>query len=517
MHRRDFLRGAGAAALTGSLLGPSALAKSVRRDAPSSATATDLPLPEYETHDATGLAALVKDGTLSATDLLEAAAARLEARNESLNAVVFEWLDRARDRIASTSPEGPFAGVPFLLKNLGTPMADTPLTNGSRLFAGHRAASNGTIVQRLLRAGLVPFGRGNAPELGISATTEPLYHGPTHNPWDRSRTPGGSSGGAAAAVAGGIVPMAFASDGGGSARIPASCCGLVSLKPTRGRTPTSLGAALGQSLVVSRSVRDLAGALDVMSGPVPGGPFRPAAPETPYTEMLDASTEGLRIAFTKASPYAGRPLDPACKRAVDTAATLLDELGHEVVEAAPEYDFDRMAHAMFKVVMATGTATAVQAREEALGRRARDEELEPYTRAMVEYANHLTAQDYARGLRAIDAEARRFAALFADYDLYLTPTLGRKPLPIGKLTGTIENEDKYLDLLYGFMPFTMQYNASGRPAMSLPLHWTDEGLPIGVQLGAGHGQERMLFAVARQLETAKPWFDRRPPLVASSD
>jgi len=521
MRRRAFLRQAALTAIGGSLLPTSAVADPVSRDLPEVARGkgpvANLPLPEYETHDATGLARRVRAGDLSPADLLEAAAARLEARNETLNAVVYEWLGRARDRIKDRSPQGIFPGVPFLLKNLGTPMEGTPLTNGSRLFEGHRARTTGTIVERILQAGLVPFGRGNAPELGITATTEPLYLGPTHNPWDLSRTPGGSSGGAAAAVAGGIVPMAFASDGGGSARIPASCCGLVSMKPTRGRTPTSLGAALGQSLVVARSVRDVAGALDVMAGPVTGGPFRPAAPERLYRERLEPPQEPLTIAFSKESPYGGRALDPACAAAVDSVAELLEELGHEVTEAAPEYDFDRMAHAMFKVVMATGTANAVQAREEALGRRAREEELEPYTWAMIEYARHLTASDYAQGLDVIDGEARRFASIFADYDVYLTPTLGRPPLPLGELTGTIGDENRYLDILYGFMPFTMQYNASGRPAMSLPLHWTDEGLPIGVQLGAGHGREPMLFALARQLEEAKPWFDKRPPIATSSD
>jgi len=516
MDRRAFLKYASTGALAGSIVGPSTFASPDAAARSEPVSVSDLPVPEYEAHDATGLAALVRAGDLSAPELIDAAAARLEARNERLNAVVFDWMERARDRIADNSLRGRFAGVPFLLKNLGTPLEGTPLTNGSRLFSGHRAERTGTVVERILDAGLVPLGRGNAPEFGITATTEPLFHGPTHNPWDLSRIPGGSSGGAAAAVAGGIVPMAFASDGGGSARIPASCCGLVSMKPTRGRTPTSLGAALGQSLVVARSVRDVAGALDVVRGPVPGGPFRPDSPETPFSEMSGTPQRPLRVAFSKESPYGGRSLDPACVQAVDRTATLLEDLGHEVTDARPEYDFDRMAHAMFKVVMATGTANAVQAREEGLGRRARSDELEPYTRAMVEYADHLTAQDYARGLGAIDAEARRFASIFADYDVYLTPTLGRPPLPLGELTDTMEDENAYLDLLYGFMPFTMQYNASGRPAMSLPLHWSNGGVPIGVQLGAGHGQESTLFALARQLEKARPWFDRRPPLARSS-
>jgi len=517
MQRREFLKGAGTAAVGGSLLGPSVLAPPVRAEPSTGQNASNLPIPEYDTHDATGLAALVRAGELTPGELLEAAGARMRARNEALNAVVFEWMDRAHDHSADGAAQGPFAGVPFLLKNLWTPLEGTPITNGSRLFEGHRSQTTGTIVERILDAGLVPFGRGNAPELGISATTEPLYHGPTHNPWDLSRTPGGSSGGAGAAVAGGIVPIAFASDGGGSARIPASCCGLVTMKPTRGRTPTSLGAALGQSLVVARSVRDVAQALDVMGGPVPGGPFRPESPETSYAEMDGPHDDGLRVAIATESPYGGQSLDPACTRAVKRTATLLEGLGHEVTETRPKYNFDRMAHAMFKVVMATGTANLVQERETSLGRRARSDELEPYTRAMVEYANHLTAQDYARGLQAIDDEARRFASIFADYDVYLTPTLGRPPLPLGELIGTIEDEDKYLDRLYGFMPFTMQYNASGRPAMSLPLFWSEDGLPIGLQLGAGHGQEALLFAVARQLEEAEPWFDRRSPMATSSE
>jgi len=526
MDRRRFVKrlaGAGAAALVPGVARASAGVFAPERSAPPlPPEAPDpssgrvggrpaLPFPEYEEHDALGLGELVRRGEVDAAELLEAAVARMEARNPELNAVVFEWIDRARAWAEEAGREGPFSGVPFLLKNLGSGLEDTPLTNGSRLFEGNRSRGTSVLVRRLMEAGVVPFGRGNAPELGISATTEPLAHGATRNPWDLERTPGGSSGGAGAAVAAGIVPMAYASDGGGSARIPAACCGLVSLKATRGRTPVGLGPANGQALVACRSIRDLAAALDVMAGPVPGAPMTAPEPTRPFREEVDREPGRLRIAFRRSSPFGGRRLDPACVRAVEDGARLCESLGHRVEEAEPEYDFDRLAHAMFKVFMGTRTAATVEARERALGRRAREDELEPYTRGMVEVGRSLSAVEYAGGIDAIDAEARRFSAIFEEYDIFLTPTLGRLPLPLGELIGTIGDEDRYLEILYGFMPFTMQYNASGRPAVSLPLHWTGDGIPVGLQLGAGYGRDALLIRLARQLERARPWFDRRPP------
>jgi len=518
MDRRRFVTlagtAAGAAILPGGLRPPPPPTRprsssGPRRPSPGPRPSS-LPLPEYERHDGLGLADLVRRGEVTAHELLDAAAARMEAWNPRLNAVVFEWVERAHGMIEEGVAEGPFGGVPFLLKNLGTALPDTPLTHGSRLFAGHRAESGSEIVRRFRSAGFVPFGRGNAPELGISATTEPLFHGPTRNPWDPERTAGGSSGGAGAAVAAGILPVAFASDGGGSARIPASCCGLASMKPTRGRTPVGLGAALGQSLVVSRSVRDLAASLDAVRGPVVGQPHRPPPPPRPFAREPDRPPGRLRIAFSRTSPYGGRTLDPACVAAVEDVARLCGELGHEVVEAGPEYDFDPLARAMFGVLMATGVASSVDARERELGREARPGELEPYTRDMVERGRRLTARDHARALGTLSGFARRFAAFFREHDVHLTPTLGRLPLPLGTLIGTIEDADEYLAILYGFMPFTMQYNAAGLPAVSLPLHWTREGLPVGLQLGAGHGGDSLLLRLAGQLEEARPWADRRP-------
>lgn len=467
------------------------------------------PFPEYERHDAVGLAALVRAGEVTPGDLLEAAAARLESRNPLLNAVVLDWLDRARTDARQAQARAPLCGVPFLLKNLGSEMADTPLTMGSRLFADHRVGDDSPVVKRLRAAGLVPFGRTNAPEFGISATTEPLAHGPTRNPWDPSRTPGGSSGGSAAAVAAGIVPMAFASDGGGSTRIPASCCGLVGMKPSRGHSPVTLGAALGQELVVSRSVRDTAAALDVVSGSVPGAPFAVRLPEHAYLEQVFEAPRRLKIALSRRSPR-GADVHPACALAVDHAATLCRSLGHETVDAEPEYDFAALAGAMFKVVMATRTAGTVGTREKTLGREAGSDEIEPYTRAMVEHGRALGALDYAAALETIDAFSKRFAAFFADCDALLTATLGQPPLPLGELIGSIIDADDYLEILYGFMPFTMQFNASGLPAISLPLFWTDEGLPIGVQFGGRHGDDATLIRLAGQLEQLSPWFKHRP-------
>lgn len=483
----------------------------------SAGAAQDLPsdpFPEYERHDAIGLAALVRAGQVTPAQLLEAAAVRLEARNPALNAVVVDWLDRARAEVRRGPPTGPFTGVPFLLKNLGAEMADTRVTMGSRLFTDHRTQDDSEVVKRFRAAGLVPFGRGNAPEFGISATTEPLFHGPTHNPWDLARTPGGSSGGSAAAVAAGIVPMAFASDGGGSTRIPASCCGLVGMKPSRGHSPAGLGAALGQELVVSRSVRDTAAALDVVSGAVAGAPFAVRLPELPYLRHAFESPGRLRIAVSRRSPYGG-PVHPACLAAVDHAAALCRSLGHEIVDDEPNYDFASLAQAMFKVVMATRTAGMVGRQEKTLGREAGSDEIEPYTRAMVEFGRTLGALDYATALETIDGFSRRFAGFLTEYDVLLTPTLGGPPLPLGELVGSIADADVYLDILYGFMPFTMQFNASGLPAISLPLHWTGEGLPIGVQFGGRHGEDARLIQLAGQLEQACPWFKRRPRIADS--
>jgi len=522
MDRRDFVKrisGAGCGTLLPGVVfteegvsmlraGPAPPPAARRSRAASGAFA----FPEYDRYDALGLAELVRGGEVTAAELLDAAVSRMEAHNPDLNAIVFHWIERARERAERLSSEGTFTGVPFLLKNLGSGLEGTPLTSGSKLLAGNRSRSTSVLVRRLMEAGVVPFGRGNAPEFGISATSEPLAHGPTRNPWDLSRTAGGSSGGAGSAVGAGIVPIAFASDGGGSARIPASCCGLVSLKATRGRTPVGLGPANGQALVVSRSVRDTAAALDVMAGAVPGAPMTAPEPARPFLEEVGRPVERLRIGFRRDSPFAGRPLDAECVAAVDDVARLCESLGHHVEEARPEYDFDRLAHAMFKVFMGTRTAATVDGLERSLGRKARADELEPYTWGMVEVGRRLSAVDYARGVEAIDAEARRFSAIFEDYDAFLSPTLGRLPLPVGELTGTIADEDRYLEILYGFMPFTMQYNASGRPAISLPLYWTGDGLPVGLQLGAGYGRDDLLIRLAAQLEEARPWFDRRPSM-----
>ena len=484
------------------------------KNAPAKELLSD-PFPEYERYDAIGLAALVRSGNATASELMEAAVVRFEARNPALNAIVVNWFDEARESARQPFPEGQFSGVPFVLKDLGSEMKGTPLGMGSRLFAGHRAEEDSEVVKRFRAAGLIPIGRGNAPEFGISGTTEPLFHGPTRNPWDLRRTPGGSSGGAAAAVAAGIVPMAYASDAGGSTRIPASCCGLVGMKPSRGHSPVVLGAALGQELVVSRTVRDTAAALDAVSKTDLGAAFAaPSLEGSSYLQQVKERPRQLRIAVSRRPPH-GRPLHSDCLAAVDHAARLCRDLGHTVFDAEPEYDFSALAHAMFKVLMAARVAGTVAAREKALGRSAEPHELEPYTRAMITFARGLSALDYAAALETVNAFTQRFANFFVEYDVLLTSTLGRPPLPLGELIGSIGNEDAYLQILYGFMPFTMQFNASGMPALSLPLYWSKDGLPIGVQFGARRGDDAMLIRLAAQLEMTAPWFDRRPPVVDS--
>ncbi|MEJ2088772.1 MAG: amidase family protein, partial [Gammaproteobacteria bacterium] len=369
------------------------------------------------------------------------------------------------------------------------------------------------VVERYRDAGLVIFGRTNTPEFGLNVATEPALFGPTRNPWNTDHVPGGSSGGAAAAVADGWLPVAHASDGGGSIRIPASCCGLLGLKPTRARNPQ--GPDVGEGWngmstghVVSRSVRDSAAFLDATHGPAPGDPYHAPAFGGSYLEQHATPSGALRIALDLHA-LTGRETHPECVAAARAAAELCESLGHRVEEASPEFDRERYGRATSTLV-AGNIALNVSNRLEVLGRDLADDDVEPSTRAMLELGRHLTAEDYARSVLVIHQTGRAVARFHQTYDLMLTPTLVSPPVPVGWLDTVNYDPEVYGDRFTRFWGFTNLQNATGQPAISLPLHWSADGLPVGVQFVGRFGDELTLLRLARELEEAAPWFDRVP-------
>lgn len=495
-------------------------------------------LPEYDDCDATALAELVRRRQLSPAELLEAAIARAEALNPRLNAIIYPMYEHARALVRGRLPPGPFAGVPFLVKDLLQAYAGFPLSSGSRALRDWVPPGDAEVVRRFKRAGLVTFGKTNVPEFGLVAYTEPEAFGPARNPWNPEHTPGGSSGGAAAAVAAGIVPMAGANDGGGSIRIPAACCGLFGLKPTRGRVPTGApllgevweGAAVDH--VLTRSVRDSAAMLDALAGPALGAPYQIPAPERPYAEEVRREPPRLRIAFHTRSPI-GEAVHPECVRAVENTARLLAELGHEVEEAAPP--IDGMAVARAYLTLYFGQVAADLAWLEAERGRAALRRVEDATRALALIGASLSSRDYVATRRTWYGFGRAMAEFHLRYDLYLTPALAEPPVRIGALRpgprdrlalrlvralrmGRLLLASGIIDRLarenLGKTPYTQLANLTGQPAMSVPLHWTSDGLPVGAHFLARWGDEATLFRLAAQLEQARPWRDRRPPLAA---
>jgi amidase len=466
----------------------------------------------YDEHDAVGLAGLVEAGEVTATEVVEEAIARIEALNPTLNAVVSRCYDDARARLAAELPPGPLSGVPMLVKDLYIHVAGLPTTHGSRLFADAVADRDSEHVARLRRAGCVVLGKTNTPEFGATATTEPLLFGATRNPWALDRTPGGSSGGSAAAVAGGMLPAAHATDGGGSIRIPASCCGLFGLKPTRGRNtmaPHAGEAAGGMSVqhALTRTVRDSAALLDATHGPALGDPYWAPPPARPFSAELGVDPGRLRIALMT-TPPTGAAVDPACVAATEAAAGLCEDLGHVVEPAAWPVPADAIA--AVGPVMSANTAATVAERLEVLGRDLADGDLEPGVRAGLEAGRAVTGEQYARALRRCHALGRSMAEFQQTYDVVLTPTLGALPTLLGDMDHNADRE-RWLDLVRRFSCMTTLFNATGQPAMSVPLHWTDEGLPVGVQFAGRFGDEATLFRLAAQLEQAAPWGHRRPP------
>ncbi len=467
--------------------------------------------------DATDQAALVASGQVSALELTEAAIERIEALDGQINAVTMRWFDHARAVAAGPLPDGPFRGVPFLLKDLWAHYAGQTLSNGNQALATAAPVStqDTVLVGRFRAAGLVTLGRTNSPEFGTVPTTEPLAWGRTRNPWDPTRTPGGSSGGSAAAVAAGMVPIAHASDGGGSIRIPASACGLVGLKPSQGRI--SLGpfrdeTALGVELCVSRTVRDTAALLDAVHGPGVGDTVIAPPPTGPYRAEVDRDPGRLRIGMLDHVPRGGQ-LDPACRDAVHAAAGLLESLGHHVEPGYPAVLDDGAAAASFGTMWATNMAMSIRRIAEQLGRELGPDDVELMNRAQADQARHATGVDYAAALAAATSFRRAVQQWWADgWDLLLTPTLASPPLPLGSMDNDAEHPFAPLVVAGGFVPFTPAFNMSGQPAISLPLHWSADGLPIGVQLVAAYGREDVLVRLAGQVERAAPWADRRPEM-----
>jgi amidase len=468
--------------------------------------------------DAVDQAALIAKGEVTALELLDAAIERIERFDPTLNAVVIRWFDHAREIAADPNlPDGPFRGVPFLLKDLYTSFAGQTLSNGNAALraAAKVDASDTTLVARFKAAGLVIAGRTNSPEMGSLPTTQPIAWGATHNPWDLDRTPGGSSGGAAAAVAAGMVPCANASDGGGSIRIPASCCGLVGLKPSQGRAsvgPVRAEAGLGVEHCVSRTVRDTAVLLDAIRGPGVGDTVIAPSPARPYTEEVGAEPGRLRIGVLDTHPR-GEFVHDDCIAAARSVAATLEALGHQVAAEWPEVLADPAATEHFGTLWATQMAMAAAQFGTTLGRELTADDLEPVNWAQAEMARQFSAVDLATAQAAMYAFRRKLQQWWADgWDLLLTPTVAEPPPPLEEFAPDPDDAMAQSRRAWRFVPFTPPFNMSGQPAISLPLHWNDDGLPIGVQLVAAYGRDDVLIQVAAQLESAQPWADRHPEL-----
>lgn len=488
---------------------------------------------DYLKHDALGLAALIARRDISALEALDAALARLEAVNPAINAFCTPMIDAARIRAAGAL-SGPFAGVPFLLKDIAQHVKGVPTSAGSRVLKDWCPDVSSEIVLRFERAGLVSFGKTTTPELALKGATESALFGATRNPWALDRTPGGSSGGAAAAVAAGIVPAASASDGGGSIRIPAAYCGLFGLRPGRGRVPPGpthdeFWDGVSSEHVLTRSVRDSAALLDAIHGPDEGSPFRIAPPERPYLDEVGREPGRLRIGFSTASPI-NQPVDPEHIRAVHDAAALLESLGHHVEEARPAIDGHELARCYLTMYYGH-TAASV---DHACAITGADESaFELDTRALAAFGRAMTAAEYVARRKLWNGFMRALGAFHARYDLYLTPTTAQGPAAVGEATMPLLEAlglravlklglarrvldsgviDKIAARSLGRVPFTQLSNLTFTPSMSVPLATSAGGLPIGVQFIAASGGEGLLIRLAAQLEAAAPWADRRAPL-----
>jgi amidase len=468
--------------------------------------------------DATAQADLIRRGELSPREAVEAAIARCERLNPRLNAVIAPFYDEARAQVPSLPADAPFRGVPMLLKDLGGALAGAPLYGGMRVLrdAGWREPEDSFFTARLRAAGFCFLGRTSTPELGLLPTSEPEAFGPTRNPWNEGHSAGGSSGGSAAAVAAGMVSVAHASDGGGSIRIPASSCGLVGLKPTRARNSFGPGAGerwAGFSCehVVARSVRDVAALLDVVSGPFPGDPYFAPPPAAPFAARLEPGPR-LRIGTMIAMGPRETPLHADCRAAGEKAARALAELGHHVEPAYPAALDESRALEAYVHVVASNIAFALATCEAKIGRPVTEDDVEPLTWALADIGRSRSAVDYIGTLDVVHGFSRRVATWWSEgFDLLLTPTTADPPPPIGYFAASREEPFKGFLRAAPFGAFTSAFNLTGQPAISVPVHWNEVGLPVGAQLVAAYGREDVLLRAAAELEQAVPWRDRRPP------
>ena len=468
----------------------------------------------YENLDATALAEKVRAGEVSPRELVEEAIRRCERTNGTLNAVITEMFEHARAAAEHVPLTGPFAGVPFLMKDFGAEVAGTRFTEGSAFLSAYIPDEDSELYRRFCEAGLITFGKTNLPEFAMGTTTEPQLFGPSRNPWDPDRTTGGSSGGAGAAVAARVVPMAHGNDVGGSIRIPASCCGLVGLKPSRGRVTLAphYGDVLGgafQELALTRSVRDTAALLDAVTASTPGEPYVAAPPPRPYAEEVLRDPAPMRIGFSTTTPL-GDPVDDECLDAVIATATLCKSLGHDVEEAAPDFNAERL-WTQYTTMLAALMAWAIADWARRTGQAATEDRFEPFVWAFSDRGRNLDAAEYLMAVQDVQREVRQLSRFYETRDVWLTPTLGQPPVPLG----TLRYEGDPFALrrrMARFSPYTYIANASGQPAISLPLHWSGEGLPIGLHFTARLGEESRLLALAAQLERAAPWGDKKPAI-----
>jgi len=495
---------------------------------------------EYGDYDGLGLADLVVRKEISPAELLDEAIDRYERVNPALNAVIRPMLDQARATLEAGPGDGPFTGVPFLLKDLIASYAGVPMMNGCRYFQDHVPDTDSELVRRFKSAGLVTFGKTNTPELGAMPVTEPELTGPTRNPWNPDHTPNGSSGGSAAAVAARVVPIASAGDGGGSIRTPASACGLVGLKPSRGRNP--VGPEGGEwwwgfvvEHAVTRTVRDSAALLDATQGAIPGADFQPAPPKRPYLEETRTGPGKLRIAVST-DPILGRSIDPECVAAVEATARRLEDLGHEVESFTPTFDRDEFIYA-YSILVASETATLFLASEHETGRKVRRKDLELRTWGLKRIGDQVSGGLVGACRWLTQQFARNWCRQLQDYDVFVTSTLNRPPariggldptpleraqlqalahLPVAKLATRPEMIVESARPMMDYTGTTMPANVTGQPSMSLPLDWSEKGLPIGTLFTGRYGDEATLFRLAAQLERAHPWIDRKPGICADA-
>ena len=474
-------------------------------------------MDNYADYDALGLAELVRSKEVSASELLTEAVTRAEAAQKDLNCFSAMFPEVGEAQINSGLPDAPFAGVPMAVKDLGFEIKGQPITNGSLAFRDNVATYDSVLCERYKAAGFTFFGQTTSPEFGLTTTTESLLYGATVNPWDTTRTSGGSSGGASACVAAGVIPLAHASDGGGSIRIPAGCTGLFGMKPSRGRTP--MGPATtegwnGQSTVhaVSRSVRDSAALLDVTHGREIGSRYVAPDPDSSFLSALDSDPKPLKIALWTMAPNGTKP-DPDAQAGLDKTRALLEDLGHHVEEAGPQLDGDVLGKSLM-VTVSAAIAMVMEARGYALGRELGPVDMEPVTARFVEFGNSIPMKELMKATQASITAGLIYEQFLVDggFDMVLSPTMSRAPDKTGVLSLNPVDMDAYTEAVTSFAPWCAISNQAGSPAMSVPLHWTDANLPIGMMFGARTGNEWELFQLAGQLERAAPWAHYRPPV-----